>query len=127
MTGSDSHSNQEPPPWWDPSVPRSQSPRQLRKITCFKNVDKSAFLPAIATTNIRSLGPKIKSFIQDFRMRELTVSCLTETWGKDDKLSYRKNILKMFHMEGLGILSLNRKARRGGGVAIVFDAQAIHI
>ena len=33
----------------------------------------------------------------------------------------------MVHLEGLGILSLNRKTRRGGGVAIVFDSLSIDI
>ena len=90
-------------------------------------MEKSEFLPSIAVTNIRSLGPKIQSFIQEMKMREISIACVTETWGKDDNLLYRKKILKMVELEGLGILSLNRKARRGGGVAIVFDILSIHI
>ena len=106
---------------------KMQSDRTLRKITCFKNIEKCEFLPAIAVTNVRSLGPKVNTFIQDFKLRELSIACLTETWGKDDKLIYRKKILKMVHMEGLGILSRNRKTQRGGGVAIVYDSHVIDI
>lgn len=106
---------------------RSKSERVLRRITCFKNIEKIEFLPTVAATNIRSLGPKIQIFIQEFKMRELSKACLTETWGKDDKLTYRKKILKMVHREGLGILSLNRKTQRGGGVAIIFYSQCLDV
>ena len=116
-----------PPSWWEPHVSREPGIRTLRKVTCFKNVEAGEFLPAIAVTNIRSLGPKIRSFMQDFRMRDLSVSLLTETWGKDDRASYRRKIIAMFEKEGLGIISLNRKVRRGGGVAIVFDSQIIDL
>ena len=64
---------------------RDQIPKTIKKLTCFKNVEISEFLPAISVTNVRSLRPKFQNFIQDFRMRELTIACITETWGKEDK------------------------------------------
>ena len=76
---------------------------------------------------MRSLGPKIRNFIQDFRMRDISIAFLAETWGKEDRLEYRKKMLSLVQMEGLGIISLNRKVRRGGGVAIIFDSQVIDI
>ena len=33
----------------------------------------------------------------------------------------------MFQKEGLGVISLNRKVRRGGGVALIFDTETMHI
>ena len=60
-------------------------------------------------------------------MREITIVCITETWGKEDKLNYRKNMLSMIHKEGLGMISLNRKSKRGGGVAIVYDMERVTI
>ena len=96
-------------------------------VESFKKVGISEFLPAISVTNMRSLRPKLQSFIQDFRMRELSVACLSETWGKDDKRVYRNKIVAMFQKEGLGVISLNRKVRRGGGVALIFDTETMHI
>lgn len=58
---------------------RVESDRTLQKITCFKNIEKCKFLQAVAVTNIRSLSPKINTCIQDFKMRELSSACLTET------------------------------------------------
>ena len=55
------------------------------------------------------------------------IACITETWGKEDRLGYRKNILSLIHREGLGIISWNRKIRRGGGVAIVFNTEVVII
>ena len=88
-------SARDPPVWWEPHARREPEPRVLRQITCFNNLGKSEFLPAISVTNVRSLGPKFKSFTQDFRMKEISIACITETWGKDDKLHYRKNILSL--------------------------------
>ena len=62
----------------------------LRKITCFKEAEKSEFLPAILITNVRSLGSKIKSFIEELKLREITLAFLSETWGMDDNKKYIK-------------------------------------
>ena len=115
------------PAWHEPwsSSSEQRPPSTLRKVTTFKVIHKSEYLPAISTTNVRSLGPKIKNYIQDFKQRELALSIVTETWGRDDKKPYIKKIVAMFETEGLGSFSLNRKARRGGGVAVVYDSQAL--
>ena len=39
----------------------------LTHITCFKEVEKSQFLPSFMVTNVRSLGPKINNFIEEFK------------------------------------------------------------
>ena len=115
------------PPWFEPYIRREPEPAQLVKITSFKDIEKCQFLPVILVTNVRSLGPKISNFILDFKMREVSVALVSETWGKADKKSYRLGILAMFEKEGLGTISLNRKTRRGGGVAVIFDSAAINI
>ena len=99
----------------------------LRKITCFKEAEKSEFLPAILITNVRSLGPKIKHFIEELKLREITLAFLSETWGKDDNKKYRRKITSMLELQGLQTISLNRKTQRGGGVAFVYNTEYIDL
>ena len=91
----------------------------LKKISCLKNVEKSEFLPSIFTTNVQSLGPKIVNFIEEIKMREITLALLSETWRKDDNLHYQRKITYMLELQGLNTVSLNKKTRRGGAVAMV--------
>ena len=58
-------------------------------------------------------------------MRVISVVLVTETWGKDDKKTYRNNLLNIFQEYGFQTISKNRKTQRGGGVAIVFDSSVI--
>ena len=59
------------------------------------------------------------------KMRNITVALVTETWGREDKKAYRDKLLCVFQEHGFRALSLNRKTRRGGGVAIFFDSNLI--
>ena len=96
--------------WYKPSTAGEGEQTVRRKVPTRKNADVSEFLPAIETTNVRSLGPKIASFILDFKSREISVALVSETWGKD-KQHYKRKILAMFEREGLGTISLSRKTR----------------
>ena len=114
-----------PPSWFDPYLPSPSPAPSLRKVHCKKAALISCFLPSLATTNVRSLGPKIRNFIEDMKMRNITVALVTETWGREDKKAYRDKLLCVFQEHGFRALSLNRKTRRGGGVAIFFDSNLI--
>ena len=82
---------------------------------CFRNIQKQRHLPSLAVTNIRSLRPKIQNFIQDLKVREITVALVTETWGKDNRKKYCHKILNMFELDDIGMISLNRKAKERQG------------
>ena len=103
------------PAWAETHTKRYQIPSVLRRITCFRNIREQGNLPSLAVTNIRSLGPKIQNFIQDLKLREITVALVTETWGKDDCKKYCHKILTMLELDGLGSVILNRKSRKVGG------------
>ena len=64
----------------------------------------------MATTNVRSLGPKIRAFIRDFKNRQLSLALISETWAKEDRKSYQRKIMSMFQREGLQTISASRKA-----------------
>ena len=127
LTKTVDHRDVQPPPWAEVYSPRYQIPQVLKRITCFKNIQEQGALPSIAVTNIRSLGPKIQNFIQDLKLREIDLALISETWGSDDKKGYRNKILAMLEMDGLGTISLNRKTRKGGGVALVYETSKIAI
>ena len=93
LTQSDLVVNSEVPTWYEPYEAREPSPAVLKKVTCFKNIQRSEFLPAVMTTNLRSLGPKIKCFIQEFKLREILVALLNEMWGKSPWKRRIKNML----------------------------------
>lgn len=72
-----------------------------------------------ASTNARSIAPKIVSMIECFRELDLTFFSVTETWLKGDPQT-RKEIEDLKNAERISILTKNRQ-RRGGGVMLAFD------
>ena len=71
---------------------------------------------------MRSLGPKIRAFIRDFKNRQISLALVAETWAKEDTKSYQRAVMSMFQMEGLKTLSASRRTQTGGGVAIIADS-----
>ena len=70
---------------------------------------------------MRSLVPKIKNSILDFKMRGLGLALCSETWVMDDKKLYQAKIKRMLEIEGITTISTNRKYRRSGGTMIASD------
>ena len=69
------------PSWHEPYNPEERGPPVRTRVHTQKHADKAEFLPAIATTNVRSLGPKIRAFIRDFKNRQLSLALVAETWA----------------------------------------------
>ena len=114
--------NQEPPVWFESYNPRPNNIPIVRKTIRRDNRLKIVSnLPAISAPNMRSLAPKIKNFILDFKMRGLGLALCSETWGKDDNKLYQTKIKRMLEIEGIATISTNRKYRRGGGTMIASD------
>jgi hypothetical protein len=108
--------------------PRQERPPQelrevvFRKIMRNSRVAKSQELPTIATTNMRSIGPKIRNFTEDILQREITACFVSETWQKDGSKKFEAEIERMFELFGLKFVSCSRPSnKRGGGAAIVVD------
>ena len=71
---------------------------------------------------MRSLFPKIKNFKRDFLERSIDVSLCSEIWEDSEKVIHKKEIEKMFELDGLQYFSTSRKGKRGGGVAIIVNS-----
>ena len=82
-------------------------------------------LPIVATYNLRSLLPKIKSLKTDIIERSIDISFLQEIWEKDEKITNSSDIEKMFQLHGLEYYSnprpLTKKGSAYGGVALIVN------
>ena len=84
-------------------------------------------LPIIATYNLRSLIPKIKSLKNDIFERGVDLAFLQEVWEQTDSQSHQFQIEKLLEIDGLQYISnprpKNDKGKSYGGVAIVVNQE----
>ena len=79
-------------------------------------------LPNISLYNMRSLWPKLRNFVIDFKERTTGLCFLNEVWEKIENKKHQFKIEELLHMEDIMYISTPRPgARRGGGAAIVAD------
>ena len=105
-----------------PSFPHASEMRlPVRKTIRRDNkVLQAESLPRISSYNVRSLMPKLNSFVDDMLDRNCQLSFLTEIWTKSENKSHQFKIEELYEMKGLKYISTPRPgARRGGGAAIV--------
>ena len=82
-------------------------------------------------TNARSLMPKLQSLVDCFTEMLLTMALVTETWLHDGNTNAFKDVLVNEHK--LNVIYKNRPKKKdgstvtGGGAAIVYDPQKIHL
>ena len=112
-----------PPAWYDSYVPVVHNrKRQLKTLKRDNKFEKTSELPVISVPNMRSIFPKINNFIDDMKMRNISVAMCSETWHREDKKKHKNDIERLLHMEGLKFLSTPRPpGKRGGGCAIIAD------
>ena len=112
-----------PPAWYEEYSPRPvYLPCTLKTIKRDNKYEKCSLLPSVSVPNARSLFPKIRNFIQDMRMRDLSLSLVSETWQRETKRKHKNEIERMLFMEGLKFISTARPGgRRGGGCGIIGD------
>ena len=93
-------------------------------------------LPIMATYNLRSLCPKIKSLKCDIIERGIDVAFLQEIWEKDDNEYLQSEIEKLLEIDGLEYISnprpVNSRGLTYGGAAVIvnkakFSAQKIDV
>ena len=84
-----------------------------------QNDEKKIISVNIATTNARSLAPKIISFAENFSELDLCLFALTETWLSNSK-EVKQGLQDLVHSSNIDMICKNRKTR-GGGVALAFN------
>ena len=87
-----------------------------------KKIDKIAAalnLPIVATYNLRSMIPKLKSLKIDILERSVDLGFLQEIWEQEDNKDHQFEIEKMLEMDGFQYISTprpkNSKGRSYGG------------
>ena len=117
------------PPWYEPWKRQNNTRRPVRKTIRRDNrLEKSCDLPVIAVSNLRSLMPKVNSFVEDMHQRNIGLALLTEVWEKAQKKKHIFEIEKMLQMEGLKYISTPRTStKRGGGAAIVAPIKTFNL
>ena len=81
---------------------------------------------SLCLINCRSLKPKLNSLIECFKMNNLSVSLLNETWlYKSDPQA--KHLLKQISQDHKVEIIRKDRNSRGGGVAIAFNSDKISL
>ena len=118
----------DPPAWYEPYLRTQEArPAVLKRINLNNRVAKSSELPTIASTNLRSILPKFRNFVQDLKEREISLCFLSETWQKETSRGnkrFQNEVERMFELSGLKFISCPRpSSKRGGGAAIIVDTK----
>ena len=76
----------EPPMWYEEYVPRPASlPSTRHTVRRDARFEKCGMLPTVSVPNARSIFPKINCFVEDMKMRAISLSLISETWQKESK------------------------------------------
>ena len=114
---------QSPPSWYEEYTPRVIDPRQskanLKTIRRDNRLMMTESLPILSVSNLRSLWPKLNSFKEDMKMRDISCAMLSEVWEKANCKKQQFELEKMLNMDGMKYISTPRTTKRGGGAAIV--------
>ena len=102
----------------------------LSDLPNIESANASLNLPIVATYNMRSLLPKVKSLKSDILEREIDVAFIQEIWENIDNVDYKSEIEKMFQLNGLMYISSPRpksgKAAYGGAAIIINTLKYIY-
>ena len=93
--------------------------------TLHDKISDAAYLPAIATYNMRSLFPKIGNVKNDLLERGISLGFFSEIWQKLENKSHKFEIERMLEGEGLKYISTARPSGWGGAAIIVNQEQFI--
>ena len=81
----------DPPAWYEPYLRTQEArPAVLKRINLNNRVAKSSELPTIASTNLRSILPKFRNFVQDLKEREISL-CFCRKLGRRKHLEETKD------------------------------------
>ena len=78
----------------------------------------SESLPILSVSNCRSIWPKLNSFKNDMKMRDISCAMLSEVWQKANCKKQQFELEKMLNMDEIKYISTPQMTKRGGGAAI---------
>ena len=111
-----------PPAWYDAYIPEVNDPRRakvnLKTIRRDNRLMMTESLPILSVSNCRSIWPKLNSFKNDMKMRDISCAMLSEVWQKANCKKQQFELEKMLNMDGIKYISTPRMTKRGGGAAI---------
>ena len=88
-----SPSSLPPPPWYEEYTPRpSHLPSVRQTVRRDSRLLTSASLPSFSAPNCRSIFPKIRSIVEDMRMRSINCILASESWEKSASNKYKKRL-----------------------------------
>ena len=75
----------------------------------------------MAVTNVRSLLPKVRSVVTEFRESLMDILVITEVWEKDSQKKLDTALESALELEGIQYISCGPRpgAKRGGGAPIM--------
>ena len=86
---------------------------------------QSRGIPSISVSNVRSLKPRINSYMNDLSESGISVGLISELWEKEGDSEFELSLERVFEMKGLKYISTPRRnLKRGGGAGIVVDTRA---
>ena len=101
------------------------APQVLRTINRNPRINSSSELPVVAVANVRSLLPKMNSFIEKFENEEIEVCLISEVWEKQGKKNqhFQARVEETMELKGFKYISCGARpsGKRGGGAAILAD------
>ena len=103
----------------------NQKPCHLNKTgVLFDKLIRSRGLPSVSVSNVRSLKPRINSYVKDLLESEISVGLISELWEKEDDRQFQDSIERIFEMKGMKYISTPRSSlQRGGGAGIVVNTK----
>ena len=104
---------------------RRDAPQVLIPIHRNERIQKSASMPVIAVANVRSLLPKLNSFVEKIENEEIDITLVCEVWEKTGKKNrgFQAKVEEIMEMKGWKYISCGARpsGKRGGGAAILVN------
>jgi hypothetical protein len=110
---------------------RQQTQQILQQIQRNPRINASTSLPVVAVANVRSLLPKVNSFIEKIKNESIQLCLTLEVWEKQGRKNkhFQAKTEEMMEMHGYKYMSCGARSsgKRGGGAAIVVDLKTFTI
>ena len=110
---------------------RQHTQQILKQIQRNPRINASSSLPVVAVANVRSLLPKVNSFIEKMKNESIQLCLIVEVWEKQGRKNkhFQAKTEEMMEMHGYKYISCGARSsgKRGGGAAILADLKTFTI
>ena len=114
-----------------PAPRRRDAPQVLREIPRNTRINASNGLPVVAVANVRSLLPKLNSFIEKIQNESIKICLISEIWEKKGRKNahFQARTEEIMEMHGYKYISCGARpsGKRGGGAAILTDLRKFSV